>query len=268
MFNFETGWIGRISEDFTFANVRRAATEIADRLQTGAIIVGYDSRFLAERFAEETVKVMEGKGIGCYLVERDTPTPVVAWEVEDKGVAGAVMITAGSKSSDYCGIQFIKGKGALRQSSGQARGKGQGVERFEPRERYLKHIAGQVDEAIIRRAKLKIVIDPMYGSGRGYLDKLLQGMGCRVEEIHNYREVLFGGMDPDPIEKNLHELKAKMKEFGADLGIALNGDASSFAAVARGGKYCRGEGAKDALLEGLLLVERTARGIIHHKGAD
>lgn len=119
MFDFETGWMAKISEDFTFENVRKAAQDVAQRLKPNdSLVIGYDSRFLAEKFADEVVKVMEAAGIGCYLVEHDTPTPVVAWEVRDKGAAGGVMVTAGSMSADFCGIRFIKGQGSGEGESG------------------------------------------------------------------------------------------------------------------------------------------------------
>lgn len=258
MFDFETGWtanptiVGKISEDFTFENVRKAAQEVAKRLKPNdSLVIGYDSRFLAEKFADEAVKVMEAAGIGCYLVEHDTPTPVVAWEVGDKGAAGAVMVTAGSMSADFCGMKFIKGQG-----SG---GGGQGIERFEPRERYIKYITQVADWSRIRQSKPKIVVDPMYGSGRGYLDKVLQELGCQVEEIHDHRDVLFGGKNPDPVEENLGELKAKMTEVKADVGIALNGDVTSFAVIGKDGKYQRPAAGADVIVN---ILEIIARGVL------
>lgn len=94
----------------------------------------------------------------------------------------------------------------------------------------------------------------MYGSARGYLDRFLQGLGCQVEEIHGYRDVLFGGTAPDPVEKNLPELKA-MK---ADLGLALSGDAGAFGIIDRSGKYYSKRTA-DGILECVKVVDQVAR---------
>jgi phosphomannomutase len=294
MIKFGTdGWQGVISEDFTFDNVRKVARAVAvylinHRLIQNPLIVGYDARFLAERFAGEVVKVMEGAGCFVYFVERDTPTPVIDWEVKDKEAAGAIMITAASSQPQYCGLKFLCAADCAKeiqtylylegaktttavsnqvllnyQSAMGLIGAGQKAkskeERFEPCERYLKHLEGLVDASVIKKAKLKVVVDPMYGSGRGYLDMVLQRLGCQVEEIHNYRDVLFGGKSPDPTEENLAELKAKVLETRADLGVALNGDASLFALIDREGKYRAGEAGKDAILESLLKVEALAR---------
>jgi phosphomannomutase len=257
MIKFGTdGWRAVISDEFTFANVRQVASAIAaylinHHLDKKPLIVGYDPRFLADRFAEEVVKVMETAGISCFLTERDTPTPVVAWEVKDRGACGAVMLTASHNPPIYCGIKFIPDYAGpaneeitreieknLRTQNTEHRARNTGrAERFEPRERYLKYIQSFVDSSILKKAKLKIVVDPMYGAGRGYLDKLLQELGCQVEEIHNYRDVLFGGHNPEPDDQNLAELKAKVKESKADLGLALDGDADRFGVVDEVGDF-------------------------------
>jgi phosphomannomutase len=231
-----------------------AAYLISHRLDKKPLIVGYDSRFLADRFAEEVVKVMEAAGIGCFLTERDTPTPVVAWEVKDREACGAVMLTASHNPPIYCGIKFIPDyagpaneaitkeiEGQIRSPKPETPNKSQvrnpKFERFEPRERYLKYIQSFIDPVVIKKAKLKIVVDPMYGSGRGYLDKLLQELGCQVEEIHNYRDVLFGGHNPEPDQGNLAELSAKVRESQAALGLALDGDADRFGVVDEVGDF-------------------------------
>lgn len=138
-------------------------------------------------------------------------------------------------------------------------GGGKRIERFEPRERYIKYITQVADWSRIRQAKPKVVVDPAYGSGRGYLDKILQELGCRVEEIHDYRDVLFGGRDPDPAEENLGELKAKVTEVKADVGIALNGDVTSFAVIGRDGKYQRPAAGTDAIMN---ILEIVTRGVL------
>lgn len=263
MIKFGTdGWRAIISDEFTFDNVRKVAQAIAGylinhKLDSRPLIVSYDARFLADKFAEEVVKVMEKAGISCLFTERDTPTPVVAWKVKDKKAAGAVMLTASHNPPEYCGIKFIPdyagpaeekitkeieqgiaGKDREEQAVPAGRQGGAGkMERFEPRERYLKYIESFVDPSVIRQAKLKVIVDPLHGSGRGYLDKLLQGLGCRVEEIHGWRDVLFGGRNPEPAEENLGELKNKVREDGADLGLSMDGDADRFGVVDEKGKF-------------------------------
>jgi phosphomannomutase len=246
------GWTAKISEEFTFGNVRAAAREIAGSLKPNdSLVIGYDSRFLAEKFATEIVKVMTTAKIGCYLPERDMPLPVAVWEVGDRGAAGGVMVTGGGLAADFCGVSFIKGQVTV--------GKEPGIERFDPRERYFRYAEASVDAEAIKRAGLKIVVDPMFGSVRGYFDVLLQRLGCRVDEINNYRDVLFGGLAPDPKEENLAGLKAAMDGQKADLGLAFNGDGSAFAVIDGQGQYKYHGEAGDALLNCLRLVELSAK---------
>jgi phosphomannomutase len=251
MIKFGTdGWRAIISDEFTFANVNKVAKAIALYLISHnyakkPLVIGYDPRFLADKFAEEVTKVMEEAGINCYLVERDTPTPVVAWEVKDKKAAGAVMLTASHNPAEYCGIKFIPDyAGPARQeitdeiqensnkdvTLPRAKKKGE-VERFDPQKRYLKYIGSFVDTSLIKRAKLKVVYDSMYGAGRGYADKILQDLGCKVEAIHGERDVLFGGGMPEPTDEHLGELKKRVVELKANAGLANDGDADRFGVV-------------------------------------
>ena len=257
MIKFGTdGWRAIISDEFTFANVRKVATAIAfylvsHKLTKKPLIVSYDPRFLADKFAEAVTKVMEAAGINCYLTERDTPTPIVAWSVKDKKAAGAVMLTASHNPAQYCGIKFIPDYAGpanetitaeLQENSNKeivvppAKKKG-GVERFEPRERYFNYIRSFIDPGLIKKAKLKVVYDSMYGSGRGYLDRLLQDLGCKVEALHPQRDVLFGGQNPEPADEYLGELKAKVVELKANVGLANDGDADRFGVIDEQGDF-------------------------------
>ena len=257
MIKFGTdGWRAIISDEFTFANVRKVASAVAlylvsHKSSKKPLIIGYDPRFLADRFAEEAAKVMEEAGIDVYLTERDTPTPVVAWEVRDKKAAGAMMLTASHNPAEYCGIKFIPDYAGpatesitneLQENSNReielprAARKGR-IERFDPRERYIKYIMSLIDPALIKKAKLKVVYDPMYGAGRGYLDRILQKLGCEVEAIHSERDALFGGKSPEPTDENLGELKKKVVEISAHAGLANDGDADRFGAVNDKGEF-------------------------------
>ena len=251
MIKFGTdGWRAIISDEFTFANVQKVAKAIALYLinhdfSNKPLIIGYDPRFLADKFAEVIAKVMEEAGINCYLVERDCPTPVIAWEVKDKKAAGAVMLTASHNPAQYCGIKFIPDYAGpaneritaeIQENSNKeidlpkAIKKGE-VERFDPHRRYIQYIESFVDQELIRKAKLNIVYDSMHGSGRGYLDKILQDFGCNVIALHNERDVLFGGISPEPSDNNLVELKSQVLEISAHLGLANDGDADRFGII-------------------------------------
>lgn len=282
MIKFGTdGWRAIISDEFTFDNVNKVAKSIAlylinHKLNKKPIIIGYDPRFLADKFAEEVARVMEEAGISVYLTERDTPTPVVAWEVRDKKAAGAVMLTASHNPADYCGIKFIPHYAGpaneaitseIQENSNKdvdlpKVGKKGKVERFEPRQRYIKYIESFVDAALIRKAKLKVVYDPMYGSGRGYLDKILQKFGCQVEAIHCERNALFGGKSPDPSQENLSELKKRVSELSADVGLANDGDADRFGVVDEKGHFMNANQVFSLIFDYLVSEKGYSGGVI------
>ena len=243
-----------MAEDFTFANVRVVAQAIADYLKAHnlnkrEILTGYDARFLSEHFAETVAEVMIGNGIPTLIAEEDLPTPVLAFAVKDRKAAGAVMITASHNPPEYNGIKFIPEYAGpafpeiteeieknIAKNPEVVRGRA-APQRIHLKSRYIKDIQLLVDSETIKSARLKIIYDPMYGSGRRYLDKILQDFGCRVETIHDHRDVLFGGRLPEPVEENLGELKAKVREEKADLGLATDGDSDRFGVVDETGKF-------------------------------
>jgi phosphomannomutase len=286
------GWTARISEEFTFDNVRRVGRALAvfliNRGLTGKpFLVTYDPRFQADRFAVELVKLLESAGIKVLLTERDTPTPIIAWETRDKGASGAAVITATSLGAQFCGLKFLIQGGDfcladcikeidtvlfLEKSSSRAanlpnqtilnyqaaasqigRVKKGTFERFEPRERYFQSLAAQLDRG--KMAK-QVVVDSLGGSARGYVDLYLQRLGCRVTELHGERDVLFGCREPNPTAENLAELRAKVLETKADLGIAFNADASVYALIGRDGQFQAGQETADPILAALKAVER------------
>jgi len=262
MIKFGTdGWRAIISDEFTFDNVRKVSKAIAlyllkskiknPKSKQGEVIIGYDARFLADKFAIEVAKVMESAGINCLLTERDTPTPIIAWEVRDKQAAGAVVLTASHNPAEYCGMKFIPHYAGpadetitkiLQEYSNKdieipKPAKLGASERFEPRERYFKYLEKYIDKDLVKSAKIKVVYDPMFGVGRGYMDKILQEYGCELEVIHGYRDVLFGGQNPEPDDEFLEELKHKVVELKANVGLANDGDADRFGVVDEKGRF-------------------------------
>jgi len=222
------------------------------------LIVSYDPRFLSEHFAAAAIKKLAEAGVSCLLTERDVPLPIVAWETLEREAGGAIYIGAAGSLPAESGFRFIPGAGGpltgsdvkqikgflyLQESSvpigsspselliafqsgmswfKQSKKAKSRIERFEPRERYFQYLAATVNAAALKQARPKVVIDPMYGAARGYVDQFLQRLGCRTEEIHNYRDVLFNGSVPEPKEEDLSELKAKMAASGAVIGLAFN----------------------------------------------
>lgn len=257
------GWRGILAEDFTFDNVRLVARAVAryinaHNLVARGVVVGYDNRFMSERFASEIATVLAEQGITVYLTTRSTPTPVVALAVWLQQAGGAVMLTASHNPPEYNGFKFIpeyagpalphitseiednirelQGPGATGADSGSVSAKAD-VITIDPYSDYADHLASLVDLSAIGEARLKIAVDPMYGAGVGYLEGLLTRAGAEVLSIHSKRDPLFGGRLPEPTAKTLQELRQTVLEGGAQLGLALDGDADRFGIIDANGVY-------------------------------
>ena len=263
------GWRAVMCEDFTFPNVRVVVQAIADYLNETSlagkgVVVAYDARFLSERFAQEAASVLVANGINVWVTSRDTPTPVAAYAVVHGKRAGAVMFTASHNPPEYNGVKWIAEYGgpampdvtseierhiAKVEATGGvertgAAGGGRAVDgtiptasitSFDPMGDYVDHVSRLVDLDAIRRGGLRIVYDPMYASGRGYLDRILQSR--HVVVINHRRDPLFGGGSPDPSEQRLKDLASKMREIGANLGLATDGDADRFGVIDEDGTF-------------------------------
>ena len=258
------GWRAIIAEDFTFDNVRCVSQAIAQHLKDEGlakrgIVIGYDTRFLAEKFALVVAEIMSGNNIMTYLCKKHTPTPTVAHAVTVHNAGGAVMLTASHNPAEYLGIKFIPAyagpalpgdiapivaclvdiqrTGTVdRFSLTHAWEKGL-VEMIEPMDDYVAHVETLVDFAAIKEAGIHVVVDPMYGAGIGYLDQMLAKHGCQVDTIHNWRDPLFGGALPEPTSLHLNSLAEKVKETKADIGVALDGDADRLGVIDPTGRY-------------------------------
>ncbi len=259
-----SGWRGVIADDFTMSRVRAVTQAIADHiaaqgLKDKGMIVGYDTRFLSERFAEEAAAVLAANGIHTYLSNRDVPTPAISFEIIRRKAAGGINFTASHNPPQYNGIKFSSAWGgpALPETTkdietranallaknsiafmplAEAKEKGL-VEEVDQRKAYLDDLKKKVDIETIRKSKLKIAVDLLYGTGRDYLDSMLRDAGCVVTVIHGQRDALFGGRSPEPSEANLAELSSLMEKGKFDVGLAVDGDADRFGVLDADGTY-------------------------------
>jgi phosphomannomutase len=276
------GWRAIIADEFTFANVR-LVTQAIVRYVAGTglagrgLVIGYDNRFQSEHFAAAVAEVLAGNGIPAWLTGAATPTPVTAYAVKDLGTAGAVMITASHNPPEYNGIKFVPEYAgpAVPEITGaiethldrlvdadvkllplrvaQERGL---VRQFDPKPAYLAHLQNILKYSNICRGQLRVVIDPMWGAGIGYLEDLLREGCSKIEIIHGYRDILCGGQLPEPGcppphpglrpglknaeymgAAGLVDLKRAVTQEQADLGLALDGDAGRFGVIDRDGSY-------------------------------
>jgi phosphoglucomutase len=251
-----SGWRALIADEFTVANVRRAARGIAayvlSQKPSGArVIVGRDPRYLGERFVEVVAEVLAASGIQPLVIAEPAPTPAIAYEIIRLRADGGINITASHNPPEYSGLKFSTPDGApalpevtaavekaIPGEDGVAPGGGKASwQMIDPRPAYLARLKEIVELAAIRKSGMKIVFDPMWGAARHYSDDLLRAAGIAVTTLHDTRDVLFGGHAPEPDGPLLDDLRAAMKTAGANIGIATDGDADRFGVVDEDGNY-------------------------------
>ena len=256
-----SGWRSLIADEFTYANVRRAVTGIAKYVTSvkpsGArIVVGRDPRFLGEQFNSVVCDTLAEHGIMPLLISEPAPTPAISFELMRLKADGAINITASHNPPEYNGIKFSTPDGApaLPEATKQIEANVPAddpspnapapqptpkskVERIDAKPEYLKRLGEVIDLKAIKQAGLKVVFDPFWGAARGYSDTLLREAGIDVATVHDYRDVMFGGHAPEPDDHLLDAAKQKMREFGAKLIIATDGDADRFGVVDEDGTF-------------------------------
>lgn len=245
------GWRGIIADDFTFPNVRKVTRAIASYLETAytkdrPVLVAYDTRFLAEKFARTAAEVLADLGWTVKITDRDCPTPVIAYNARYLNSAGALMFTASHNPAPYCGIKYIPDYAgpatpeitdtivaniAGAEDSPPGSIQNDKISIFDPKPEYLKFIYTLLDVERICSAQLKVKYDALFSTSRGYLDEVLNHCGCEVESFNTYRDVLFGGGMPEPKGEQLVGLVEAVKKDKADLGLATDGDSDRFGIV-------------------------------------
>lgn len=260
------GWRAVISDTFTFENVRLLAQAIADYVREQSeraepeTVIGYDTRFLSDRYAREVARVMAGNGIIAHLTRADAPTPAVSYAVVDKKAEAGVMITASHNPPRYNGVKLKAAFGGsalpeqarqvealLERNQREARGPNlmefqqatnRGLIRlFDPAWAYYQHLSTLVNMDMISKGELQIVADGMYGSGRGAFRDMLSRTRCRLNEIRCEMNPGFGGIHPEPLGHFLQALTAAIQTYHADVGLATDGDADRIGAMDARGNF-------------------------------
>jgi phosphomannomutase len=246
------GWRAPIADEFTFENVERVAQAYADfvkqQTQTAHphVVVGYDRRFLSESFAERTSEVLAGNEIEVALFDTDVPTPLVSWAVRERGAAGGVVITASHNPPHFNGFKIKAPWGGSAtaettvavetlmdantpQLASLAVGARGGLDAQV--QSYRAQVTAYVDLDLIRSKSARVVVDSMHGSGGRWVESFLTRGRLSVETIRSERDTLFGGVAPEPIDRNLAPLRERVKERRALVGLATDGDADRVGAV-------------------------------------
>jgi phosphomannomutase len=257
------GWRAKVADDFTFQNVRRCADAVASYVvgrgeQSKGVVIAYDRRFASEHFAAAVGEVMLAHDIHVALAAGAVPTQMSSFEVVQRGAAAGIVITAShnpwtdngfkikSPSGAAAGPEMLKeieanlaanGRVAIpRRPLADAEAAGL-VERFDPFAGYQRFIRRNLDLDRLKAADLDILVDPLYGSGAGWMGSLLAEGRIRVHEIHSERNPYFGGVNPEPIPPNVNEALATLTAGGYDLGLLLDGDADRAGAADERGAF-------------------------------
>jgi phosphomannomutase len=253
------GWRAVIAEDFTFANVARVAQATADfwkseiKNQKSEIfrrepkaIVGYDRRFLSDRFAQITAEVFAGNDFQVVLTPVPTPTPCISFAVKNLRAVGGVMITASHNPPIFNGFKL---KSHFGGSSDEAtckaveklldatvpkeiaNRKSQIVNFLDVRPAHFRAIKKLVDFELIAHSKLRVAHDALFGVGAGVFETLLAGTSCKVTTLNGAHDVMFGGICPEPLPKNYALGGAQLKKNPHDICLVTDGDADRIGAM-------------------------------------
>jgi phosphomannomutase len=236
------GWRATL-DTFTAPRVRMVGQAVATHLREddAPVAVCYDARETSRGFAEELARVLAANGFDVLLPERDRPTPLLAWAIKERGLAGGLMVTASHNPPEYNGVKFIPGDGApaLPAVTDEIE---QHLAEPEPLPedewgvvREVDFVGPHADHALdlvgMDLDGLTVAYDAMHGSGRGVTDALVSRAGASVERLRCEQRSDFGGTPPEPSAENLADLTARVREGAADLGIANDGDADRLTVV-------------------------------------
>ncbi len=269
------GWRAVISDTFTFHNLRLVGQAIADavgsehwlnnnidtsQVDPRKMVVGYDTRFLSDRYAIDMARVLAANGYKVVLSQSDAPTPVISFAVRNQGAIGGVMITASHNAPRYNGVKLkaAYGGSALPEqcrrvevylNDNEARARGPNlmdfdqarqaglIQRFNPLPAYYEHVRKLINFDLIADAPQRVVVDSMYGSGRGVIKGVLQGTGCEVQEIRAELNPGFGGVHPEPISRYLGALASAISMGMGEIGLVTDGDADRIGAMDGRGNF-------------------------------
>ena len=280
MIRFGTsGWRSILGEEFTFPNARRVVTAIARVAMASGdasrgLVVASDTRFLNERFVDEAARVLAREGMTPLRANRDVPTPVVAFAIRERKALGAINFTASHNPPEYNGIKYSTSDGApalpdvtarieqeiARTSDADAESApAADTPTFDPREPYLAELGRRVDGAAMKKAGLRVAVDPRFGTSRGYLDAFLERAGVDVHLINGHRDPYFGGLSPQCDAPNLAALGKVVVSEKRAIGLATDGDADRFGVLDADGTYVNPNHCL------MLLADRILRG---RKGGD
>jgi phosphoglucomutase len=249
-----SGWRAIIADEFTFENVRTVVEAICSYLKTSGweagskLVVGNDTRFMGEKFVGLACDIAAARGFETLRCIEPVPTPAMSHAIRSNGAAGGINFTASHNPPEYQGLKFSTSDGApalpevtrrieelIAEKATAEMAPGE-VTDFDPKTGYLEDLKSKIRFEAIEKSGGTFAYDPLWGTGRGYLDKVLRDNGIEVRTLHDWRDVTFGGRSPEPGEKQLEELRELVRSESLTLGLATDGDGDRFGIVDRNGE--------------------------------
>jgi len=256
------GWRAIIAEEFTFGNIERVSQATADYWTANPVagtqkkvIVGYDRRFLSDAFGQRAAEVLAGNGFEVILTPCPTPTPSVSYAVKDLHAIGGVMITAshnppifngyklkshfgGSSESSTCqAVEKLLDRSPVRAKALADGVKAKLIKIKDVRPAHYAALKRLVDFGLIAKSKLRFAHEALFGVGAGCFEELLAGTTCRVTTLNGQHDVLFGGINPEPVKQNYGRSAAFLKKHPHDICLVTDGDADRVGGMDGRGNY-------------------------------
>ena len=291
------GWRAVISDTFTFENVRAVSQAVAEYMHSAhyerrcvpgrgskklskRVVVGYDTRFLSDRYAAAVAEVLAANGYQVLLTKGPTPTPCVCHAIQRLRLRGGVVITASHNPPEYNGFKFRPAyagasdsqmtrqierrlfRGRVRTVPLQVALARRQIRWHDEVPNYVRFLKRYVDTKTLRKKRLRILVDSMHGVGGRLIERILTGAGHHVDTLHADANTLFGGVPPEPIDKHLGELKAKVRRGRYHLGLATDGDADRIGAVDAKGRFVSTQWLFPMVLLHLVKNRRLVGGVV------
>jgi len=246
------GWRAKIAEGFTFENLGRVADAYGVYMQKKkkepVIALGYDNRFMSEKYAGFVSERLAKAGFKVKMFAKAVHTPLVSFTIARKKLDGGIVITSSHNPGEYNGFKIKNKYGAgaadketkavekiIASGKKPVKRKG-GVKIIDMDREYIAEARKMINVAAIKKSGMKIVLDEMFGSGAGYIGKIL-GNYKRIKVINSRRDPSFGGVNPEPIKQNLQKLIKHVKKEKAHVGIAIDGDGDRMGVIDDKGNY-------------------------------
>jgi alpha-D-glucose phosphate-specific phosphoglucomutase len=264
MIKFGTGgWRAFIGEEFTKDNVRLVAQAVAnitnaEQVADKGFIIGYDRRFLSDKAGRWFAEVMAANGIVVHFIDKFVPTPIVMFQAKEMGCAYSACITASHNPADYNGVKiFIEGgrdadevitekietqvskltAGDVKSVDFEQALADKQIQIINPMNAFVDSIINFIDIEAIKKANLRVLVDPMFGVAKNALQTVLINGRCDVDVINDGKNPDFGGLMPSPSAATLYRLKHLVAAEGYDIGIGTDGDADRLGIIDEKGNF-------------------------------